>query len=509
MSEGIEVERSPSETYELVAFLKKHFSPYKTVEDAVEGLREDEFFKGKDEALIREWWIDAYGSDGIGGLRPLEDAEIEDMTIDDIIGVLENVESFPNREDYIKQIIWASHSHLIELFDVALYLGFEGRTGSGKSTATEISVAIAKDGVFLTDTTPAYLSNVLHEGKTIGTDELDVFLNAKKGEIVSSVFRGGYRRGAKRGVRIQQGNKWVNTTLELFGDKAFNFRSKLDSATMSRAMVIQLKPCDGEDIPINNTFLRERYVSIVKRWIELKARKVRASWDRFDLQELANTDDFRREVGEIKGVGRDYELGSILLATCHMLGWDFNSIIQKAIRDRKNLEEYELEYEVADCLINDFEPSGYIRTMDILEVVNQQRKRRGLYQLSSQRLATAFGELDIRRERKKIRGSKGAVAVIEYNEDVRQRLIELVETESSEPSIEALDSDMTIKPVQIISINVQGECLYCIPSEPRHDLIRFKNQNDVVNLICPEHFETEGFKDIGSPHPESEPEKGG
>ncbi len=122
--------------------------------------------------------LDKAKAEGEEALAALKEAA--DLGVEGTVERLKLLEVFPQEQDYLLQVLWSAHSYLVDLFNATVYLGFRGPKGSGKTTATEISTYLARDGELLTDTTDAYLSTVLDDGRTVGLDEADKVLRAHR-----------------------------------------------------------------------------------------------------------------------------------------------------------------------------------------------------------------------------------------------------------------------------------------------------------------------------------------
>jgi len=475
----------------------------------------------KDEPNIVQ---DALSKESPGPLDPsreanriiMEEEEDKGMSFEDAVELLNKVQVFQSSEDYMKQLLWAGHTHLIDLFNVAVYLGFKGPKSSGKTTATAISVLLAKDGEMLSDTTEAYLSAVLDDGKTLGLDEADQILGARKQTVIASLLRSGYTRGAYRGYKewVQGDGKekkgeWVNKRLSLFGPKVFNFKNFLESALMSRTMIIQMEPCRDSDVAINN-LLQDRYVLPVKTWLSSHAKKSMEPWTKEKLEDLLDSEEFRKEVKNLPGAhGRDYQIGAILLATCKVMDWELEELIGTVLKEGKTLDEFGVEYEVLEYLVNRV-PTDFVPTSDILRDVNSSRKTGNLRSLSPHGLGDALKDLGFRKGdnyiKERASGYDNPVWGIRLDKENHNRLSLYISSGTSGTSGTSLVPDVpdvplggigyneiTI-PVKVLGEEKAGTCHLCNPGREREDLILVGFSSGTIEKVCPECFEKRGFK---------------
>lgn len=447
-----------------------------------------------------------------------DDDIIEAMDIEQAVNLLKKVEVFNSGEDYMKQLLWAAHTYFIDFLDATIYLAFRGGRGSGKTTATKISANLAKKGEMLTDTTEAYLSTVLHEGKTVGLDEVDQFLSARRHTLIPTLLRSGYTRGAFRGYKEwipskKKGGKgeWTTVKLSLFGPKVLNFKANLEPALMSRTMVIDMEPCVDSDVAINNLF-RRRFVLPVKKWLLHQVLSVKGEWTKEKVDELMDSEEFRKEVRALPGTcGRDFQIGAILLATSKIVGWDMNDLICSILKERKTLDESSIEYEVLDYL-GSMQPCGFLPTSQILEGLNRIRREKNLRGLSPPKLAEALKDLGFRKGDDYIRdrvGSRGnPVWGIVLDEQNHERLTSVLDADTSgttDTSVGASLSDVSgrlegwdkpIIPVKLLGEDKKGRCRYCNPGSEQDDLLLLGLESGALEKVCPACFESKGFKVI-------------
>ncbi len=395
--------------------------------------------------------LEAVKKQGEEGLAALKEAA--DLTFEGAVEKLKLLEVLPREQDYLLQLLWAGHSHLIDLFNGSVYLGFKGVKGSGKTTATEISIHLARDGELLSDTSDAYLSTVLDSGKTVGLDEADRVLWAHKHGMISSLLRSGYTRGAAYGLKEwvpgegKEKGGWQTVRRSLFGPKVFNFHSTLEAALLSRTLVIDMEPCDDSGMAVRNLF-KEKFLWTVKEWLKQGSSEALRDWTRETVEELMLSEEFLREVEALPALtGRDYQLGSILLATAKVLGWDLGGLVARILEGRRTLDEFSDEAHVASRLLDSWEGGQeFVPTMDVLEAVNDERARTKQKPMYRDRLSEVLKELGFRKGKEKgknwVKRDKWGVkldeVMVEHLRSVTSIGVEVVE--AMEPPLDSITS---------------------------------------------------------------------
>ncbi len=328
--------------------------------------------------------------------------EAEEMDLKGAIETLKKLEAFPDGSAYLRQILWVTHAYLIGLFNATWYLNFDGPRNAGKTTATEVSIFLSPNGIMLVDTTDASLSAILDEGRVLGIDEADTLLKSHAKGIIPGLLRSGYTRGAVRTLRVavpgaKKGEtQWITEEQSIFGPKVLNCHSSLEPALASRTDTISMKPSNDPDLAINN-LLRARYLHPVLIWLKNETKNQMEGWDREAMDDFLDSEEFRKKVRALPGdFGRDFQIGGLMLATAHIMGWEseMQQVIEGAITQRKTLDEWSLEAEVLEevleilrerhgvesneeLLKKGVSPDFYITTENLLFRINEKRKTTG------------------------------------------------------------------------------------------------------------------------------------
>lgn len=415
------------------------------------------------------------GEEGRKALR-----EAADLSVEGAVERLKLLEVFPQEQDYLLQVLWSAHSYFVDLFNATVYLGFRGPKGSGKTTATEISTHLARDGELLTDTTDAYLSTVLDDGRTVGLDEADSVLRAHKQGMIASLLRSGYTRGAAYGLKEwvpgdgKEKGSYNTVRRELFGPKVFNFHSNLEAALLSRTLVIDMEPCDDSDMAVRNIF-KERFLAPLKEWLRIETSEALRKWTREDVEEMMLSEGFLREVKAMPALtGRDYQVASILLATATVLGWDLGDLLARVLEGRRTLDEFSDEAHVASYLMDCWDGKKaevFVPTMHVLEAVNAERDRAKQKPMHRNRLGEVLRELGFRKGRGGNWVKIGRTWGIKLDKSMLERLSSMAGMELMEQMEPPLDSngsmnsnegmEQTKALAKVFKRNIPGTCDFC------------------------------------------------
>jgi hypothetical protein len=298
-------------------------------------------------------------------------------------------------------LIWAAHTHLIVRFNSTFYLGFQGKTGSGKGTAIEACVFLTPNGIVLSDATDAYLASVLNEGRAIGLEEWDSLVRKNPG--IESLLRNGYRRGTTRGIMVQrgQGSKWEEATLSLFGPKVYDTHAGPSGHLLGRSIIIPMEPDDSVDRALDAEDKSER-LKPIRRALASRARRALAEWSQRRVDDHLRSAEFRVRVAAMGGrTGRDHVIAALVLLTCDMMGWDLAEELRAIISGRTTIEEFGLEMEVIETIhrmAGDIPPEGELATDGLLAELNRRRQEMGVTShLTPRGLGGALRELGFKR----------------------------------------------------------------------------------------------------------------
>jgi hypothetical protein len=306
-----------------------------------------------------------------------------------------------NRGYSLLVIVWAAHTHLIVRCNSTFYLGFQGKSGSGKGTAIESCISLTPNGVVLSDATDAYLASVLNEGRAIGLEEWDSLVRKNPG--IEALLRNGYRRGATRGIMVQkgQGSKWEEATLSLFGPKVYDTHTGPSGHLLGRSIIFPMEPDDSVDRALDAEDKAE-LLRPLKSALEGRARLALIEWQQDRVDRHLRSPEFRARVASMGGrTGRDHVIAALILLTCDMMGWDLESELRPIISGRTTVEEFGLEAEVLETIrrvVGDIRPERELSTEGLLGELNKRRQETGVAgRLTLKGLGGALRELGFKK----------------------------------------------------------------------------------------------------------------
>lgn len=142
-------------------------------------------------------------------------------------------------------------SWLVELLDVVFYVTVNGETGSGKTALLEAMGLVARHGMVAASIKSAGIARVTERYKlSLFIDEIDKLRT--KDDDIEGICRQGYRRGQKY---IRMAPKSLEPEFfDIFGFKAFSFRSEVADDLQNRSIDIPLVKSKSVDVPIMNLF---------------------------------------------------------------------------------------------------------------------------------------------------------------------------------------------------------------------------------------------------------------
>jgi hypothetical protein len=294
-------------------------------------------------------------------------------------------------------VVWGAHTHLIDRFQSTFYLGFQGKTGSGKGTAIESCIYLAPNGVVLSDASDAYLASVLNEGRAIGLQEWDSLVRKNPG--IEGLLRNGYRRGATRGIMVQkgQGSKWEPATLSLFGPKVYDTHVGPSGHLLGRSIIVPMEADDSVDRALDAEKKNDR-LKPIRSALALRARQALWEWPQERVDDHLRSVEFRLRVAAMGGrTGRDHVIAMLVLLTCDMMGWELDEALLPVISGRTTVEQFGLESEVIETIgrmVGDPLPESELLTTSLLAELNRRRQDTGVTgRLTPKLLGGALREL--------------------------------------------------------------------------------------------------------------------
>ena len=326
----------------------------------------------KEATKIRDQEVKEYGEEAV--------STADAMDLEGALGTIGRVLRPVDPRDTFSVLAFGAEAHLVPLLESVFYLAFKGPTGAGKGTGVEVAILLTPDGEVLGSTTEAYLATVLDEGKAIGIEEADKLI--QKNPAIASLLRNGYRRGSFYGFKIHvEGKKWETARRDLFGPKAFDFHSTLESHLLGRTIVVMVRPENDVDLAMDAE-RKARFLAPVRLWLERLARrhtgKDARKYARKRVEALWDDPAFRARVKGLGGkTGRDHVLGANLLLICDLLGWDYEDEVRRLMATRKTLEEFSEEAEIVEAVLTWWRENGgkgELPTDDLLGRINTVRE---------------------------------------------------------------------------------------------------------------------------------------
>lgn len=320
---------------------------------------------------------------------------IAEMGCHDAIKRIGIVLGCPDEVDYARILIWGGQAHIVDLLESVVYLGFSGRTGSGKGTAVESCILLTPDGEVLGSTTEAYLASVLDEGKALGLEEVDKLLT--KNPVIASLLRNGYRRGVSYGFMLPaaKGKGWERANRSIFGPKVFDFHSSLGTHLLGRTVVIEMKTDNSVDRAMDAEKKRI-HLAPVRMWLESEARLAKENWTRERVATMWDDPVFRQRVKRMGGKwGRDHIVAATMLTVCDVFGWDLDDMVRRIVSSRKTIDEWGEEAEVIDAILEGAttEEDNEIPVEYLLLSVNDKRHSFKLNAMTPRRLSSILKDL--------------------------------------------------------------------------------------------------------------------
>lgn len=349
------------------------------VDEAIQALE-----KGGDEALdLRADEIREYGEEAV--------LQADEMDMEKAVETLQLVKAYRSEAHYRYEILYCGATYLRERLPFAFNLGFEGKTGAGKSACTKEALYLCYRGEWVSETTEAALTTLLDQGSTLGFDEADALLKAHKNDLLEAILRMSSDPESKHWVKEQVLDAdgkvcWELRPRKLFAFKIMNFIRKIEPALASRTLILHLDPTKEIWI-IQRSAYYEDFLAPVRIWLRREVRKA-AAWDAEKIKALILSDEMNREMSKLPSdLSRDRQIGMVLLAVTRVFGWDMDTWIHEAIRSLDDFREDELQEEIRAFLLS-YSEGAKVWVTDLRKRFNEEF-RKGEKSLS----ATGFGNL--------------------------------------------------------------------------------------------------------------------
>lgn len=357
--------------------------------------------EGLDGTHLRELARQSFALSGEVNITPMN-TEPSVESVAEAMTRIKRVLRFTSERDYAAFLLTAGQTHVVNLLESVIYIGFRGATGSGKGTAVESYVLLSPDGIVLSDTTEAYLAATLDAGRTIGIEEADELLKANAKGVLPALLRNGYRRGATYGLMAwdESTKRWRPDQRSVFGPKAFDFHDTLETHLLGRTVVIALSPDNSVDRAMDAEH-KGHYLDGVRSWLAQEAEDAKSQWTPDAVRERWDSSEFRARVRSMGGkAGRDHVIAAYLLLVADIFGWGFDDAIREIVGGRTRFEEHGEEAEVAEYILSmvpgwqDSTPEDVeLSTDELLMTINDARKALGQYPMTRRRLGAVLVDL--------------------------------------------------------------------------------------------------------------------
>jgi hypothetical protein len=286
-------------------------------------------------------------------LAPLAVQDSEAPALRDLASHLRELIKFRRDDDALLSLLWGAQCWLgpeVLPEKCVIYLVFVGPKSSGKTTATETMTEIV-DGKYIAGGTTASIRDILSKRpKALGIDEVDIRMKAVPD--LEGILRVGNKWNATYTLRVPKGDREWDTSPQNVGrPKVMNYRNDPEDALSSRAIVIELEPCNDVRLILDVLFGSTKVVAIRDALKDL-ASEATQKWNATKVREHMQSDDFRKRVQSLKAVTpRGSQNGAILLAIADIMGWDAEEAIRgylSAERDDAFQVEREFMLEIYD-----------------------------------------------------------------------------------------------------------------------------------------------------------------
>ncbi len=267
--------------------------------------------------------------------------------------LLRGLIKFRRDDDAILSLLWGAQCWLgpeVLPEKCVIYLIFVGPKSSGKTTATEAMTEIV-DGVYIAGGTTASIRDILSKRpRALGIDEVDIRMKAIPD--LEGILRVGNKWNAAYALRVPKGEReWDTSPQNVGGPKVMNYRNDPEDALSSRAIVIELEPCN--DVPrILDVLFGSKRTAEIKDRLKALASDASRKWDAKKVQEHMQSSEFTKRVESLKAITpRGSQSGAILLAIADIMGWDAEDAIRgylSAERDDAFQVEREIVLEIFD-----------------------------------------------------------------------------------------------------------------------------------------------------------------
>lgn len=139
---------------------------------------------------IRAQEVEEFGEEAV--------LQANDLDLPGAVERLKRIEVLEDELDYVRQLLWCAFTYLHDLFSGKYDLAWSGPKSSGKTRLTVYSTLLAREGRFVTDTTPASLTALLDDGAVLGFDEADSLIRSHRNDLVEAILRSSAAEEAQR-----------------------------------------------------------------------------------------------------------------------------------------------------------------------------------------------------------------------------------------------------------------------------------------------------------------------
>ena len=352
---------------------------------------------------IRDQEVEEYGEEVV--------LQADNLDLPGAILLVKQVQALKEEAHYYYEFLFCGGSYLRDRLPFVFNLGFEGKTGTGKTWCSKEAVFMSHRGEWISDTSEAALTTLLDRGCTLGFDEADALLRAHKNDLTEAILRMSSDPESKYwvkewvpGASKQDKGQWELRPRQLLAFKVLNFAKRIDPALAARTIILGLDPTK-ENWIIQRSAYYQDVLAPVKLWLQREARKVREHWTTEALKALILSEEMNREMARLPSdFARDRQIGMVLLAVAHAFGWDVQAHIHEAIRSLDEYREDELQEEVRAFLLGHGDGER-VWVADLRKRFNEEF-RKGEKPLSAKWFGDLLSSLGVPREKDRSKGGR-------------------------------------------------------------------------------------------------------
>ncbi len=332
-------------------------------------------------------------------------ADQDAPALSELLSRLRALIKFRRDDDAVLCLLWGAQCWLgpdVLPEKCVIYLIFVGPKSSGKTTATEALTDIV-DGVYIAGGTTASIRDILSKKpRALGIDEVDIRMKAIPD--LEGILRVGNKWNAAYTLRVPKGEReWDTSPQNVGGPKVMNYRNDPEDALSSRAIVIELEPCN--DVPrILDILFGSARVAEIKDRLAALASDATENWNAKKVQDHMQSSEFKERVRSLKAITpRGSQNGAILLAIADIMGWDAEDAIREYLSAERD-DAFQVEREIVLEIYDEHSTEARdgileLPNADVFLQVNKRLRMQGLGPLGKKAWKRVRRELRIKDRR--------------------------------------------------------------------------------------------------------------